>query len=127
MANEPSITLIGNLAADPEIRYSTSGTPICTFTIAQTPRSLNRQTNQWEDGEPLWVRCTCWQDMADNVSQSLKKGTRVLVHGRLGSHSYEYNGSQRRDTVMQVDAVGPDLRYATAEVTKTTIGGGDRG
>ena len=121
------MTLIGNLAADPEIRYSTSGTPICTFTIAQTPRSLNRQTNQWEDGEPLWVRCTCWQDMSENVAQSLKKGTRVLVHGRLGSHSYEYNGSQRRDTVMQVDAVGPDLRYATAEVTKTTIGGGDRG
>ena len=120
MANEPYTTLIGNLAADPEIRYSATGTPICTFTIAQTPRTLNKATSQWEDGEPLWVRCTCWRDMAENVAHSLRKGMRVVATGRFGSHSYEHNGQQRRDIVMQVEAVGADLRYTTTQVAIPT-------
>lgn len=118
MANEPTTTLVGNLAADPEIRYSNSGTPICSFTIVQTPRTFNKATNQWEDGEPLWVRCTVWRDFAENVSQSLRRGMRVIATGKFGSHSYEYNGQQRRDVVMQVDAIGPEdaARLATCTI-----------
>ena len=120
MSNEPTTTLVGNLAADPELRYTPNGTPVCIFTIAQTPRMFNKSTNQWDDGEPLWVKCTAWKEFAENIASSLTKGMRVIAHGRFGSHSYEFNGQQRRDTVMQVEAVGPDLRYATAQVTKTT-------
>ena len=120
MSNEPSTTLVGNLAADPEIRYAQNGAPVCNFTVAQTPRTLNKSTNEWVDGEPLWVRCTAWNELAENIAQSLKKGHRVIVYGRFGSHSYEYNGQQRRDIVMRAEAVGPELRYATADVTKNS-------
>ena len=122
MANEPIITIVGNLTADPELRYVSSGTPVASFTVASTPRSLNRQTNQWEDGEPMFVRCSAWREYAENVAESLTKGTRVVAFGRLSVRNYEYNGQQRTSIEMQVDEVGPSLRYATAQVTKVPHG-----
>ena len=118
MANEPIITIVGNLTADPELRYVSSGTPVASFTVASTPRSLNRQTNQWEDGEPMFVRCSVWREYGENVAESLAKGMRVVVTGRLSVRSYEYNGEKRQSIEMQVDEVGPSLRYARAQVTK---------
>ena len=120
MSNEPITTLIGNLAADPELRYTQSGTPVCSFTLAQTSRTFNKQTNEWVNGETTWVRCTAWKEFAENIANTLTKGMRVIAQGRWGTRSYEHNGQPRMDVVMQVDAVGPDLRYATAQVTKTT-------
>ena len=118
MANEPIITITGNLTGDPELRYVSSGTPVASFTVASTPRSLNRQTNQWEDGEAMFVRCSVWREYAENVAESLSKGMRVVVSGRMTVRSYEYNGQQRTAIEMQVDEVGPSLRYATVQVSK---------
>lgn len=118
MANEPFVTIIGNLTGDPELRYVSSGTPVASFTVASTPRSLNRQTNQWEDGEAMFVRCSVWREYAENVAASLTKGMRVIVTGKLGTHSYEHQGVKRSDLVMNVDEVGPSLRYATAQITR---------
>ena len=118
MANEPIVTIIGNLTGDPELRYVSSGTPVASFTVASTPRSLNRQTNQWEDGEAMFVRCSAWKDYAENVTESLAKGMRVVVTGRMTVRSYEHNGQQRTSIEMQVDEVGPSLRYARAQVTR---------
>lgn len=118
MANEPIVTIIGNLTGDPELRYVASGTPVASFTVASTPRSLNRQTNQWEDGEAMFVRCSVWREYAENVAASLTKGMRVIVTGKLGTHSYEHQGVKRSDLVMNVDEVGPSLRYATAQITR---------
>ena len=123
MANEPIITIIGNLTGDPELRYVSSGTPVASFTVASTPRSLNRQTNQWEDGEAMFVRCSVWREYAENVAESLSKGMRVIVTGRMTVRSYEYNGQQRTSIEMQVDEVGPSLKFATARVTKASRGG----
>ena len=122
MANEPIITVVGNLTGDPEIHYIASGTPVASFTVASTPRTLNRQTQQWEDGEAMFIRCSVWREYGENVAESLSKGMRVLVTGRLTVRSYEYNGQQRTSLEMQVDEIGPSLRYARAQVTKT----GDR-
>ena len=122
MANEPIITIIGNLTGDPELRYVSSGTPVASFTVASTPRSLNRQTNQWEDGEAMFVRCSVWREYAENVAASLTKGMRVIVTGKLGTHSYEHQGVKRSDLVMNVDEVGPSLRSATTQITRTTNG-----
>ena len=122
MANEPIVTIIGNLTGDPELRYVSSGTPVASFTVASTPRSLNRQTNQWEDGEAMFVRCSAWKDYAENVTESLAKGMRVIVTGRLTVRSYEHNGQQCTSIEMQVDEVGPSLRYARAQVVKTPRG-----
>ena len=124
MAGEPIITIVGNLTADPELRYVSSGTPVASFTVASTPRSLNRQTNQWEDGEAMFVRCSVWREYGENVAESLTKGMRVVVTGRLTVRSYEYNGQQRTSIEMQVDEVGPSLRYARAQVTKISGGSG---
>lgn len=129
MANEPIITLVGNLTADPELRFLGSGVPVASFTVASTPREKNRQTDQWEDGEALFVRCSAWREMGENVTNSLRKGDRVIVQGRLQSRSYEKDGQQRTSLELQVDAVGPELRWATAQVTKARPGGhggGDR-
>ncbi|RTE49794.1 single-stranded DNA-binding protein [Actinobaculum sp. 352] len=124
MAGEPIITVVGNLTADPELRYVASGTPVASFTVASTPRTLNRQTNQWEDGEAMFIRCSVWREYGENVAESLTKGMRVIVTGRLTVRSYEYNGQQRTSLEMQVDEVGPALRYARAQVTKVSGGRG---
>ena len=122
MSNEPIITIVGNLTGDPELRYVASGTPVASFTVASTPRSLNKQTNQWEDGEAMFVRCSVWREYGENVAESLSKGMRVVVTGRLTVRSYEYNGEKRQSIEMQVDEVGPSLRYARAQVTKVPHG-----
>ena len=127
MSNEPIITIVGNLTTDPELRYVASGTPVASFTVASTPRSLNKQTNQWEDGEAMFVRCSVWREYGENVAESLTKGMRVVVTGRLTVRSYEYNGQQRTSIEMQVDEVGPSLRYARAQVTKVSSGSGGAG
>lgn len=124
MAGEPVITIVGNLTGDPELRYVSSGTPVASFTVASTPRSLNRQTNQWEDGEAMFVRCSVWREYAENVAESLSKGMRVVVSGRMTVRSYEYNGQQRTSIELQVDEIGPSLRYARAQVTRISGGGG---
>lgn len=121
MAGEPIVTIVGNLTADPDLRYVGSGVPVASFTVASTPRTLNRQTNEWEDGEAMFVRCTVWRDYAENVTESLTKGTRVVATGRLQVRSYQRNdGSQGTSIEMQVDEVGPSLRFATAQVTKAS-------
>ena len=130
MAGEPIITVVGNLTGDPELRYVSSGTPVASFTVASTPRTLNRQTQQWEDGEAMFIRCSVWREHGENVAESLSKGMRVLVTGRLTVRSYEYNGQQRTSLEMQVDEIGPSLRYARAQVTKVAgsgSGGGNFG
>lgn len=127
MAGEPVVTIVGNLTGDPELRYVSSGTPVASFTVASTPRTLNRQTNQWEDGEAMFVRCSVWREYGENVAESLTKGMRVVVTGRLTVRSYEYNGQQRTSIEMQVDEVGPSLRYARAQVTKVSSGSGGAG
>ena len=119
MSGEPIITIVGNLTSDPELRYVASGTPVASFTVASTPRNLNKQTNQWEDGEAMFVRCSVWREYGENVAETLTKGMRVVVTGRLTVRSYEYNGQQRTSIEMQVDEVGPSLRYARAQVVKT--------
>ena len=124
MANEPIITIIGNLTADPDLRYTQAGIPVAGFTVASTPREKNTQTGEYEDGEPLFVRCSAWRDMGDNVAASLQKGTRVIVQGRLQSRSYEKDGQQHRSLELQVDEVGPALRWATAQVQKAGRSGG---
>ena len=127
MAGEPIITVVGNLTGDPELRYVSSGTPVASFTVASTPRTLNRQTQQWEDGEAMFIRCSVWRGHGENVAESLAKGMRVVVTGRLTVRNYEYNGERRTSLEMQVDEIGPSLRYARAQVTKVTGGGGNFG
>lgn len=128
MANEPIITVVGNLTADPELKYVSSGTAVASFTVASTPRTYNKTTNEWEDGEPMFIRCSVWRDYAENVTESLSKGMRVVVHGRLQVRSYQRNdGSQGTSIEMQVDEVGPSLRYATAQVARTATKSGQAG
>lgn len=125
MAGEPIITIVGNLTADPELTYIQSGTPVTSFTVASTPRTLNKNTNQWEDGEAMFVRCSVWREYAENVTESLTKGMRVIVTGKFKVRSYTRNdGSSGTSLEMQVDEIGPSLRYATAKVTKSQAGGG---
>lgn len=119
MTGEPIITITGNLTGDPELRYIQSGVPVASFTVASTPKHLNRQTNQWEDGEAMFVRCSVWRDYGENVAESLTKGCRVVVTGKLMVRSYEWEGQNRTSIEMQVDEIGPSLRYARAQVTKT--------
>ena len=123
MAGETIITVVGNLTADPEIRTTGSGAAVVSFTIASTPRTWNRNTNQFEDGQALFMRCSAWRDMAEHCAQSLAKGMRVIAQGRLTQHSWEDEQHQRRTSMeLQVDEIGPSLRYATAEVTKAQCG-----
>ncbi|MDO5627386.1 MAG: single-stranded DNA-binding protein [Mobilicoccus sp.] len=129
MAGETVITVIGNLTADPELRFTPSGAAVANFTVASTPRQFDRQSNEWKDGETLFMRCSVWRDAAENVAESLTRGTRVVVTGRLVSRSWDDKETGQKRTVMemQVDEVGPSLRYATAKVTKTQRGGGGGG
>ncbi|WP_026918137.1 single-stranded DNA-binding protein [Gordonia shandongensis] len=122
------ITVVGNLTADPELRFTASGAPVANFTVASTPRTFDRQTNEWKDGEALFLRCSIWRDAAENVTESLTKGARVVVQGKLKQRSYETREGERRTVVeLDVDEIGPSLRYATAKVTKTQRGGGNFG
>lgn len=128
MAGETVVTIIGNLTNDPELRFTPSGAAVANFTVASTPRTFDRQSNEWKDGETLFMRCSVWRDAAENVAESLQRGTRVLVSGRLRSRSYETKEGEKRTVVeMDVDEVGPSLRYATAKVNKTSRGGGGGG
>ena len=125
MAGETVITIVGNLTADPELRTIGSGATVASFTIASTPRTWNRQTNQFEDGQALFMRCSAWRDLADHCAQSLKKGMRVIATGRLQQRSYQaQDGSQRTVVEMQLEEIGPSLRYATAQVTRQSSGQG---
>ena len=115
--NEPVITVIGNLTADPELRYISSGTPVANFTIASTPRV--KKNDQWVDGEAMFVRCTVWREYAENVADSLSKGMRVVATGRLSVETYQANtGEERTSLKLDVDEVGPSLRFATATITR---------
>lgn len=128
MAGETVITVVGNLTADPELRFTASGAAVASFTVASTPRTFDRQANEWKDGETLFLRCSVWREAAENVAESLQKGNRVIVQGRLVQRSFETREGERRTVVeMQVDEVGPSLRYATAKVTRTPRGGGSGG
>ena len=128
MAGETVITVVGNLVDDPELRFTPSGAAVANFRIASTPRTLNRQTNEWEDGEALFLSCSIWRQAAENVAESLQKGMRVVVQGRLKARSYETREGEKRTVMeLEVDEVGPSLRYATAKVARTTRQGGGGG
>ena len=122
------ITVVGNLTAAPELRFTASGAPVANFTVASTPRTFDRQTNEWKDGEALFLRCSIWRDAAENVTESLDKGSRVIVQGKLKQRTYETREGEKRTVVeLEVDEIGPSLRYATAKVTRTPRGGGSGG
>ncbi len=128
MAGDTVITIIGNLTADPELRFTPSGAAVAKFTVASTPRAFDRQSNEWKDGETLFMRCSIWRDAAENVAESLHRGTRVIVSGRLKSRSYETKEGEKRTVMeLEVDEVGPSLRYASAKVTKAERGQGGGG
>lgn len=124
MANETIVTVVGNLTADPELRYSQSGLAVANFTIASTPRSFDRASNEWKDGDPLFLRASCWREFAEHVSSSLQKGTRVIAQGRLKQRSYETKEGEKRTSIeLEVDEIGPSLRYATATVSRASESG----
>ena len=119
MSNETEMTIVGNLTADPEKRTTGNGMSVCNLTIASTPRTYNRNTNQWEDGQALFMRCTAWRALADNIAATLSKGMRVIAQGRLSQQSYQaQDGSSRTSLVLTLDAIGPDLSHASAQVMK---------
>ncbi len=125
MAGETIITIVGNLTADPELRFTPSGAPVANFTVASTPRTFDRQTNEWKDGDAMFLNCAVWRQAAENVAESLTKGMRVIVQGRLRSRSYETREGEKRTVFeIEVEEVGPALRYATAKVTRSSGGGG---
>jgi single-strand DNA-binding protein len=124
MAGETPITVIGNLTADPELRFTPSGAAVANFTVASTPRTFDRQSNEWKDGEALFLNCSVWRQAAENAAESLQRGMRVIVSGRLKARSYETREGEKRTVFeIDVDEVGPSLKYATAKVTKTTRSG----
>jgi single-strand DNA-binding protein len=128
MAGETVITLIGNLTNDPELRFTPSGAAVANFTVASTPRTFDRQSNEWKDGETLFMRCAIWREAAENVAESLTRGTRVVVTGRLQSRTFDTKEGEKRTVIeLQVDEIGPSLRYATAKVAKTSRGSGGGG
>jgi single-strand DNA-binding protein len=130
VAGETIITVVGNLTADPELRYTQSGLAVANFTIASTPRSFDRQANDWKDGDALFLRASVWREFAEHVAGSLSKGSRVIATGRLKQRSYETREGEKRTAIeLEVDEIGPSLRYATAQVTRAAggAGGGARG
>ncbi|VXB89164.1 Single-stranded DNA-binding protein [Microbacterium sp. 8M] len=125
MAGETVITVVGNLTADPELRYTQNGLPVANFTIASTPRTFDRQANEWKDGEALFLRASVWREFAEHVAGSLTKGMRVIASGRLRQRSYQdRDGNNRTAIELEVDEIGPSLRYATAQVTRAASSGG---
>ena len=128
MAGETVITVVGNLTADPELRFTPNGAAVANFTVASTPRTFDRQTNEWKDGEALFLRCSVWREAAENVAESLTKGMRVIVQGRLKARSYDdRDGNRRTSWELDVDEVGPALKFATAKVTRAQRSGGGGG
>ena len=124
MAGETVITIVGNLTADPELRTTRNGGTVANFSIAATPRTFDKQSNQWVDGDALFLRCSAWRDLASHCAQTLRKGMRVIAQGRLQQRSYQaQDGSNRTVIELQVDEIGPSLRYATAQVQKMQSGG----
>ena len=125
MAGDTIITVVGNLTGDPELRFTPSGAAVANFTVASTPRAFDRQSNEWKDQETLFMRCSVWREAAENIAESLQRGNRVLVTGRLKSRSYETKEGEKRTVVeLEVDEVGPSLRWATAKVAKAQRSGG---
>ncbi|MEV6895767.1 single-stranded DNA-binding protein [Amycolatopsis sp. NPDC051372] len=125
MAGDTVITVVGNLTSDPELRFTPSGAAVANFTVASTPRTLDRQSGEWKDGEALFLRCNIWRQAAENVAESLTRGARVVVQGRLKQRSFETKEGEKRTVVeLEVDEIGPSLRYATAKVNKVSRGGG---
>jgi single-strand DNA-binding protein len=131
MAGETVITVVGNLTADPELRYTQNGLAVANFTIASTPRNFDKASNDWKDGDTLFLRASVWREFAEQVAGSLTKGSRVIATGRLKQRSYETKEGEKRTSIeLEVDEVGPSLRYATAQITRTSRdggGGGNRG
>ena len=128
MAGDTIITVVGNLTADPELRFTPSGAAVANFTVASTPRIYDRQTGEWKDADALFMRCNVWREAAENVAESLTRGSRVIVTGRLKQRSFETREGEKRTVVeLEVDEIGPSLRYATAKVTKASRGGGGGG
>jgi len=128
MAGETVITVVGNLTADPELRYTQNGLAVANFTIASTPRTFDRQANEWKDGDALFLRASVWREFAEHVAGSLTKGSRVIVQGRLRQRSYQdREGQQRTSIELEVDEIGPSLRYATAQITRAAGGSGGGG
>lgn len=123
MAGETIVTVVGNLTADPELRYTQNGLAVANFTIASTPRSFDRASNEWKDGEALFLRASVWREFAENVAGTLTKGMRVIATGRLKQRSYETKEGEKRSTIeLEVDEIGPSLRYAKASVTRQSSG-----
>ena len=128
MAGDTIITVVGNLTADPELRFTPSGAAVANFTVASTPRIFDRQNNEWKDGDALFMRCSIWREAAENVAESLTRGSRVVVQGRLKQRSYETKEGEKRTVYeLEVDEIGPSLRYATAKVQKMSRSGGSSG
>ncbi|HYB39747.1 MAG TPA: single-stranded DNA-binding protein [Mycobacterium sp.] len=128
MAGDTTITVVGNLTADPELRFTPSGAAVANFTVASTPRIYDRQSGEWKDGEALFLRCNIWREAAENVAESLTRGSRVIVTGRLKQRSFETRDGEKRTVVeVEVDEIGPSLRYATAKVNKASRSGGGAG
>ncbi len=127
MAGDTELTVIGNLTADPELRFTPSGAAVASFTVASTPRSFDKETGGWKDGDALFLRCNIWRQAAENVAESLTRGARVIVHGRLKQRSFETAAGEKRTVVeLDVDEIGPSLKFATAQVRKAdrSQGGG---
>lgn len=128
MAGETIITVVGNLTADPELKWTQSGAAVAGFTVASTPRTFDKQANEWKDGEAMFLRCSVWRDAAENVAESLEKGARVVVQGRLKQRSFtDKDGNNRTAIELDVDEIGPSLRYATAKPQRAQRGGGGGG
>jgi single-strand DNA-binding protein len=128
MAGETTITVVGNLTDDPELRFTPSGAAVAKFRVASTPRTMDRQSGEWKDGEPLFLQCNVWRDAAEHVAESLQRGARVIVQGRLRQRSYETREGEKRTVYeLEVDEIGPSLRYATAKVQKMSRSGGSGG
>lgn len=128
MAGETIITVVGNLTADPELRFTPSGAPVANFTVASTPRTFDRASGEWKDGDAMFLNCAVWRQAAENVAESLTKGMRVIVQGRLRSRSYETREGEKRTVFeVEVEEIGPALKYATAKVTRSSSGSGGGG
>ena len=127
MSNEPTLTVIGNLTEAPELRFTPSGSAVANFTIASTPRTFDRNSNEWKDGETLFLRASIWREAAENVAETLAKGMRVIAQGRLKQRSYEKDGQKRTVIEFEVDEIGPSLKYANAKVNRTQRSGGNGG
>ena len=125
MAGETTITIVGNLTDDPELRFTPSGAAVANFTVASTPRNFNKQTNEWEDGEAMFLRCSIWRQAAENVAESLQRGMRVVVQGRLKARTYETREGEKRTVFeIEVEEIGPSLKFATAKVNRVSRSGG---